>query len=358
MIDPSLTIVIFGATGDLYVHKLAPALSHLSVQKLLPEHTSIVAFARRDFNDVSFREFTKQNLPVTYIQGSFNKREDFSKLAQYENKLFYLSTPPATYESIIKNIIANKLATNSKILIEKPFGQDTPSAEKLNTLLKSGFSEEQIFRIDHYITQKAHQNLWDNSTVEKVKIILHEKNIIGNRGAFYDTTGAFVDVGQNHMLQILAIVASGSDSSREDILKSVHLKKDQDIIRAQYDGYLQELGVKPDSQTETFFKVTLEIDNEKWKGVDFELEAGKALNESRSIVEICFKDKSDTLIFDLKSTKNPNDAYEKVFLRALSGEHDVFVSMEEVMEEWRIAEEVKSEFKNTMLKIYQKGNKS
>jgi glucose-6-phosphate 1-dehydrogenase len=342
--------VIFGITGDLAHRKLLPALLSLYVKKLLPPRFAIIGFSRRQFSREEFRELIRSNLNIqqgqfneedikhfldhmTYEQGYFDSPIAYSRLAdrlkkiddawgQCSNKLFHLSVPPNLYEGILKELANSGLTVPcddlsgwTRVLIEKPFGNDIETAKSLDKLLGKLFKEEQIFRIDHYLAKEALQNiiafrftnpifeaLWSNEYIDKVHIKLYEKIGLEGRGAFYDPIGAIKDVGQNHMLQMLALVAMDQPKS----MKSVDIRKERfkilsslkkltakqvsnNLIRAQYNGYLNEKGVGQQSRTETYFLLNVKIDNKRWNGVPFYLENGKALSETKTEIDIYFK---------------------------------------------------------------------
>jgi glucose-6-phosphate 1-dehydrogenase len=282
------------------------------------------------FNEEDIKHFLDH---MTYEQGYFDSPIAYSRLAdrlkkiddawgQCSNKLFHLSVPPNLYEGILKELANSGLTVPcddlsgwTRVLIEKPFGNDIETAKSLDKLLGKLFKEEQIFRIDHYLAKEALQNiiafrftnpifeaLWSNEYIDKVHIKLYEKIGLEGRGAFYDPIGAIKDVGQNHMLQMLALVAMDQPKS----MKSVDIRKERfkilsslkkltakqvsnNLIRAQYNGYLNEKGVGQQSRTETYFLLNVKIDNKRWNGVPFYLENGKALSETKTEIDIYFK---------------------------------------------------------------------
>lgn len=354
--------VIFGITGDLANRKLLPALLSLYVKKLLPPRFAIVGFSRRSFSREEFRELIRSKMNIhqgqfneedikhfldhmSYEQGFFNSAVAYSRLAeklksiddnwgQCSNKLFHLSVPPDLYEGILNDLAKSGLTLScddksgwTRILIEKPFGNDVHTAKSLDKLLGKLFKEEQIFRIDHYLAKEALQNilafrfdnplfesLWNNKHIDKVHIKLYEKMGVDGRGSFYDPIGALKDVGQNHMLQMLALVAMNQPKSlkandirkeRLAVLKSLKkiLPKQilANVVRGQYHGYLTESGVSATSNTETYFRIKANIDNPKWKGVPFYLENGKALDESKTEIDVYFKVGKNNLLMGRKT---------------------------------------------------------
>jgi glucose-6-phosphate 1-dehydrogenase len=361
--------VIFGITGDLAHRKLLPALLSLYVKKLLPPRFSIIGFSRRIFSREEFREMIRSKINIapgqfneedvkhfldhmTYEQGFFDSPVAYSRLAQKmksiddawgqcSNKIFHLSVPPNLYEGILKELADSGLTLPcddrsgwTRVLIEKPFGNDITTAKSLDKLLGKLFKEEQIFRIDHYLAKEALQNilafrfanpifevLWNNKHIDKVHIKLYEKLGMEGRGAFYDPIGAIKDVGQNHMLQMLALMAMNTpkslkaDDIRKERLQVLKMLKKLspkqivgDVSRGQYLGYVQEKGVTPSSQTETYFLIKAGIQNARWKGVPFYLENAKAWYESKTEIDVYFKEgKGMSFGRDKKTKGSPED---------------------------------------------------
>ena len=421
-----LTLIIFGATGDLYQNKLAVALFDLFSLNLLPKEFKIIGFARKSLTDLEFQDFTKDAVSqkhdkynknynqeslddflkhLQYIQGDLENLENFKDLNRQlvlndkkqgicTNKLFYLAVPPSLYEVIFKNISKAGLTvpctpnenkrkkTWTRVLVEKPFGKDIQEAKRLDKMLGELFDESQIFRIDHYLAYLAKgvvdkilnfrfgpgetESRWNNKNVQNVRIIFHEKDLVGKGGAFYDSLGAFRDVGQSHMLQMLALVAmenpsdkssGGIHQARQRVLEKIKLSEEDKMVRGQYEGYLEELGVQPNSTTETFFRLNLFVDNPKWKGVPFVLEFGKALDKSEVFIEACFKESKTCLNFPISNEDTLRDAYEKVFYDCLLGDQTIFASTGEIIAEWVLATDIIEKWQSTSLVIYKKGSK-
>lgn len=408
--------VVFGATGDLYKKKIAPSLFSLYEDGLLPEKCQIVAFARKPFTDKEFQEYTYEHLNsedselkkgfckmITYSQGTFDDISSYEKLSvdlsevdknwgDCSNKLFYLAVPPVNYEEIFDNLYKSGLTIPcgggkgwTRILVEKPFGNDLKHALLLEKKIQKYFKEEQIFRIDHYLAKETMQNIlafrfsnpifvnaWNKQNIKQVDISLYEKNDVSTRGAFYDGVGALRDVGQNHALQMLALVLMDKPGSmscknirdaRTKILKS--LKKPSSIFLAQYEGYLNELNVPKGSVTETFFSLLTRVN-----GVPVRISSGKALKESKAFIKILFGEKlgvENSVTFELQpkegievsmNIKKPGltydttkakleflykesgltgsrDAYTKVLYDAILGDQTLFPSSKEIMASWR-----------------------
>lgn len=332
-------MVIFGATGDLTKSKLIPALFSLFVQKKLPEDFYIVGFARRLISEEEFRtmfatlaqkeewqDFAKH---LFYQQGNFEEEKGYNELiTRLEaidkqlgaciTRLFYLATPPINYAQILDYLSSTKLSEGcgqgsskwTRIIIEKPFGKDLVTAIALDKKLAEIFDERQIFRVDHYLGKETVQNMlafrfangifepvWNKNYIDHVQITFAEKKGIGNRGKFFDGVGMLRDVGQNHLLQLVASVAMEQPKSfsREDVrdarakaMKAIHCISPEEVsngvVRGQYEGYKAEKNVDSSSQTETFVALKLGVDTERFSGVPFYLRAGKMME--KDVVEI------------------------------------------------------------------------
>ena len=354
------TIVIFGASGDLTARKLIPALYHLYLSKQLPDPVRIIGFARREKTDESWRaelrgalEQFSRTKPVqeevwnnfagniSYCRGDFSEAEGFAKLRDQiagfkheklaNNLLFYLATPPSQFAEVVEHLhnagLLDRDRTGSwhRLVVEKPFGHDLPSAVKLNDELTRYAHERQVFRIDHYLGKETVQNilmfrfsnaifeeLWSRHSIDHVQITVSEKLGVGGRGGYYEEAGAIRDMVQNHLLQVLSLVAMEPPVSLEaepirdekvKLLKSIRQMSppqvQEQVVRGQYfagildgqlrPGYRQEEKVKSDSNVETYVALKLFIDNWRWSGVPFYLRTGKALPLSASEVRIQFR---------------------------------------------------------------------
>lgn len=338
------TIVIFGASGDLTWRKLIPALYNNYKKGRLSECANIVGFARRPYNDDTFREHLREALisvsaetydevvwekisrRIHYFKGNLENGEDFPALNEYlynlegglANRLYYLATAPEFYAPIAEYLgAANMTRQNDeylgwrRIIVEKPFGVDLASAQQLNHALHSVFDESQIYRIDHYLGKETSQNIlffrfantifepvWNRRYVDNIQITVAEDLDVGHRGGYYDTAGVVRDMFQNHILQLLALVAMeppssfNADSIRNEKIKvfeSIRPIQLNDTVRGQYRGYSNAVGVQPGSQTPTYAAFKLYIDNWRWKGVPFYLRSGKALNRKVSEIIIEFQ---------------------------------------------------------------------
>ena len=349
------TVVIFGATGDLTQRKLLPTLAHLLHDHPLPEGFSVVAFARRPMNDEQWRGMALDSINkympdndkldreaqhdfaqrMYYCQSDFNDREGYEKLADIlerldrekgtqGNRMYYLATPPILDSEIIFQLGGAGLARPAagqygdqeswtRIVIEKPFGRDLASAQKLNREIARVFHESQTYRIDHYMGKETVQNLlafrfangifeplWNQKYIDHVQIVVAESLGIGSRAEYYEEAGAIRDMVQNHIMQVLCLttmeapVAFDADAIRDEkvkVLRAVPLLSPEDVakrtIRGQYTAgvingqpqvsYKEEKGVSPASQTETYVALKLFIENWRWAEVPFYIRTGKAL---------------------------------------------------------------------------------
>ena len=342
--------IIFGVTGDLTNRKLFPALNDLIKSKNLPKNTIIYGCGRKNLKNNVFKNLNpKISSSAKYIKLNPLETNDFKKLRtkidinkdkfKKINIIFYLSTPPSAYQFIIKNLISynfNKENNGfSRIVIEKPFGEDQNSSKRLNKILKDGFKENQIYRIDHYLGKETVQNilvsrfsnlvfkaLWNNNFISYVEITAAEKIGIERRGEYYESAGAIKDMFQNHLLELLCLTAmeepkeNSSESIRDEKIKVLQKIKSIDykahIIRGQYTrsenskktykGYRDNEGVDKRSKTETFFACKLFIENERWKDIPFFIRTGKRL--PTKVTEIVVNFKRNHNVFSDKNQNN------------------------------------------------------
>ena len=450
MVNPKENIptvlIILGATGNLAAKKIFPALFHLDDKNLLPDHFKVIGHGRSAFTKEKFHAHVLKSLKkyggvqtqkkaakflekVTYEQGDLANLKDHKKLAETveqidqswgicANKLFYIAVPPELYEKTFKNLSDSGLTDPcspeegwTRVLVEKPIGKDSLTAYRIDKLLGELFREEQIYRIDHYLAKEMLQNIlsfrfsnnlfeetWNNKFIEKIDITTLEKLDLKDRGYFYDGLGALRDVGQNHLLQMLALVTMDHPDKldtnpireqRAKLLKTL-IKPDTKHIkdltyRAQYEGYKDLKDVKKNSQTETYFKVGLYLDHPRWQGVPITIESGKVMSEIKKQVKVTFKHPSpclcppgsdhfkNTVTFSMEPkeeikvqfwSKKPGikyeieekdlvvklrdisdklqyiEEYEKLLLDCISGDQTLFVTTEEVNEMWRFTDPI------------------
>ena len=350
-------LVMFGVTGDLARKKLMPAIYDLANRGLLPPGFSFVGFARRDWEDEDFAQLTYRAVKeyartpfrdavwqqlsegVRFVSGSFDDDQAFDELASSVMRLdeergtggnyaFYLSIPPGQFPTVVQQLKRSGLSDPSaggwrRVVIEKPFGHDLASARELNDILEEVFPPDAVFRIDHYLGKETVQNIlalrfanemyepiWNRGYVDHVQITMAEDIGIGGRAGYYDGIGAARDVIQNHLLQLLALVAMeepvafDADSLRmekEKVLSAVRLPADiaEGTARGQYSagwqggrqvhGFLEEDGIPPDSRTETYAALRLGVDTRRWAGVPFYLRAGKRLPRRMTEIALIFQ---------------------------------------------------------------------
>jgi glucose-6-phosphate 1-dehydrogenase len=453
-------ILIFGATGDLAQHKLLPALYSLYKNKQIGEKFYIVGFARREFSDDAYRtmigeELTVMNEPewekfaknLYYQQGLFDEEAGYNalinKLNGFDNeigacitRLFYLATPPDNYETILSYLESTKLSEGcgqgsekwTRLAIEKPFGRDLDTARHLDALLAKIFEERQIYRVDHYLGKETMQNMlafrfansifepvWNKEHIDHVQITWAEKEGVRTRGKFFDGVGILRDVGQNHLLQMLATVAMEQPNgffkesvrdARANAIKAIRCPEPSDVkdvvVRGQYKGYRKELNISPDSQTDTFIAAKLYVDTPRFKDIPFYLRAGKKMADEVMEIKVVFKQTchilfkeygcpevgnvltiriqpkegitlrviakrpGNTLSLDTVDMRfsyhetfgsHGADAYEKILLDILAGDQMLFNRSDELESSWHLISNILNgwEHEKTEIPLYDEG---
>lgn len=342
----STSIVIFGASGDLTQRKLIPSFFNLFRKRKTPKEFQIVGFGGTPFNDEEFRTHLRQGVEkfanfqfteeewslfdphLHYHQGNYSQQDDFANLSALletlehgmANRLYYMSIPPSLFPIIISNLDnTDQFIENGgwrRVVVEKPFGTDLESAKKLNEQVHKVLNENQVYRIDHYLGKETVQNilftrfantifepLWNRNYIDSVQITVSEQVGVGHRGGYYDGIGVLRDMFQNHLLQLVTLVAmeppasfnaSALRNEKVKVLSAIQPITGKDIaentVRAQYHGYLSEADVKGNSTTSTYAALRLFINNWRWKDVPFYLRSGKNLAEKQTQIIIRFKE--------------------------------------------------------------------
>jgi len=438
------TLVIFGATGDLVSKKIIPSIYNLYQSGNLPNKFKVIAFARRDFDGGKYNEVIEESLNkyggidsstdlkdffnlFTYNQGDFNNLEAYKtlkeKMVQLDNdfnecseKIFYLAVPPEYFNDLFNNLAQSQVTVGcvepdrlAKILVEKPFGKDLKTAEELDETLSRLFEEKQIYRIDHYLakwvidnilsfrsTNALFEPIWNNQHIESIEITTLESLGVENRGGFYDPIGALRDVGQNHLLEILALLTmelpeNESEESlrknRGELLEKLKTMTEEEVIansrRAQYKGYKDIQDVRLNSDTETYFKVKLFLESPRWSNVPITIQAGKKFAHPKKEIVVNFKKvngyNQNKIIFsiepeekieinfntrisekseitsrrtviklnDSESRRQYVEEYTQLLLDAINGDQRNFVTSQEVKAMWK--------FIDPIIETWQKG---
>ena len=395
-------ILLFGVTGDLVRRKVAKAMYKLFRKGKLTQQDKIIGFARRELDRKAFEAYLSDVVAPTndklfanflaifdYHSGDFTSVDAYislatkvkshdDKLDQDSNIIVYLATPPSIYEQIFDNLAEAGLTkengkSQTKIIIEKPFGVNYDDAIELNASLLKTFEERQIHRIDHYFGKRVVREILpfrranpdiesrlNNQHVESIHITLLETLDVAKRASFYDETGTLIDVGQNHMYLELGLITQELDGKREEVLSKQQKVEEKDYKTEQYDGYLSHDGVAEGSTTETYFELEGELQGDRWSGVKYTMKAGKKQDRIEKELTINFMDGSKLIIslepkrsICIESEQGRNEClklddveeqyteeYFNLFSDIMIDDKSHFPSYEEILEQWRIISDI------------------
>ncbi|MBI2545735.1 glucose-6-phosphate dehydrogenase [Candidatus Woesearchaeota archaeon] len=458
--EKGCVLAIFGATGDLTHKKLLPALYFLELEKQLDEGFTIVAVARRPRTTEEFRKEAAASIQkfskykpredilsrllqrIHYHQLEFNQQQDYTNLRKRISELttrrcrqiFYLAVPPEHFEGIVQNMEAAKLADKGnkdvRIVFEKPFGNNLRSAQELNKTIRKVFDESQIYRIDHYLAKELVQSLlvlrfgnsifeplWNNKYIEHVQITVAESIGIEGRAGYYEKAGALKDIVQNHIMQLLSLVAMQApkkltaDDIRDEkvkVLQKLSIRNiAQDGVKGQYGNgkeavaYREEKNVPPDSKTDTYFALKVFVNNATWNSVPFYIRTGKRLKERATEIILVYKpsiirlfpevqdgeklnrltvrvqpDEGISLTFNTKVPGNKiliepvtmdfchectfgpksAEAYERLLYDIIQGDQTLFTRWDEVELSWKLVDRIAAAFKDKAPAMYPAGS--
>ncbi|MEO1061546.1 MAG: glucose-6-phosphate dehydrogenase [Actinomycetota bacterium] len=424
-VERSDALVLFGASGDLARKKLLPAAYRLTRQGRLD--VPVVGVGRSPWDDDDFVDYARESIleieetideevfgalagRMRFVSGEYDDAELYPSIGEAiddaKTPLCYLAIPPFLFGRVIGGLARAGLNERGRLVVEKPFGRDIDSAIELNDTVLDAYPEDRVFRIDHFLGKEPVQNLqvfrfansmlepvWNRNYVDEVQITMFEDFDVQGRGGFYDGVGALRDVVQNHLLEMVALLAMEPPASADEaamrdekvkVLRAARQIEPSDVVRGQYEGYRAEEGVDPESDTETYVELTLMIDSWRWAGVPFRLRAGKAMGATvtEALVEfrspprdlfrtdgeqphpnhLRFRMKPDDTISLHMHTKRPGielatspvdltvsseeqlgdapEAYEQLLADSMDGDARRFARADAVIEQWRIVDRI------------------
>lgn len=429
-------LIIFGATGDLMGKKIVPSLWHLFENGKLPQGFEAIGLSRREFSEEQFRAFVRGLMETyvgpglgetdterflkmfSFVRVAFESDADFESLSAEldrrdgargpANRLMYMAVPPEAFPQIFGHPGFGSIVrhgehdgAHTRVIIEKPFGTDAASAEALEEVLAKRFSEEQIYRADHYVAKAVLRNIphfrfgseggkfegvWNSEHIASITIRTWETLGVETRGSFYDALGTLRDVGQNHLLEMLALVAmerpekddaSAMRDARAGILGKLRIPNEAAIkkhtFRAQYESYRDIEGVKPGSETETYYRLTAYLDTPRWQSVPIMMEAGKRINEWCTEIIVSFKKPGDKVIFrmrpkeeiifsidgnegafplqDTEPARQYVAEYARILTDATAGNQKLFVCKPEIQAAWRFIDPIIAAWKQDLVPL-------
>ncbi len=413
-------LVVFGATGDLAYKQIFPALYAMTKRGELD--LPVIAFARQPWTAEQLRDHVRRSIEekvtvdhdvldrlvarLSYVAGDYADDASYAALRKAlgpsRQPLFYLAIPPAMFDRVIRGLAAHDCTRHARVVVEKPFGRDRASAAALDSAVREFFPDEGVFRIDHYLGKEPVQNLvyfrfanaflepiWSGQYVERVEITMAEAFGVKGRGKFYEEVGVVRDVIQNHLLQILALVAmeppaadtgDAIDAAKLALFDATRALTPGDVVLGQYRGYRAEDGVDPRSNVPTYVAARLHVDNDRWSGVPIFIRAGKCLGTSISNVRVQLRPPArqifdpglpahnefrfqlspevvlgliaraklpgepmigeDVSLVELQQSRDEKSPYERLLGDALDGDHTLFGSFAGIAASWRIVDPV------------------